>query len=47
MSITIPPMIDPNAPLQTHFSLEIHLTLQTHTILEKTEETKRRQNLTS
>jgi len=36
MSITMFPMIDPVFPLQTHFSLEIRLNLQTHTILEKT-----------
>jgi len=36
MSITMPPMIDPAIRLQTHFSLEIRIHLQTHTILEKT-----------
>ena len=29
-------MIDPSATVQTHFSLEIRIPLQTHTMLEKT-----------
>jgi len=36
MSITMPPMIDPVTPLQTHSSLEIHSHVQTHTMVEKT-----------
>ena len=36
MSITMPPMIDPFRPVQTHSSLETHPTVQTHTMLEKT-----------
>jgi hypothetical protein len=41
MSITMPPMIDPVTPLQTHSSLEIHNRVQTHTMLEKTTNGKR------
>jgi hypothetical protein len=36
MSITMPPMIDPVTPLQTHSSSEIHSHVQTHTMVEKT-----------
>src|SRR5207249_2759840 len=36
MSITMGRMIDPSLSLQTHTSLEIRTTVQTHTILEET-----------
>jgi hypothetical protein len=32
----MPRMIDPATVVQAHSFLEIHITLQTHTILEKT-----------